>query len=101
MTRPRGADEAPRPEGGELEGASPDLARRPAGLSVPRERGCLGSVVAAAGVLLGSVYVANPTLGLFELLPDNLPLFGNLDEAAATTLIVLGLQYLFGRRPRD
>jgi hypothetical protein len=70
-------------------------------LPVPRERGCLGSVVAAAGVLLGGVYVANPTMGLFELLPDNLPLFGNLDEAAATTLIVLGLQYLFGRRPRD
>jgi hypothetical protein len=101
VTPPRGADEAPRPDGGEPDGPTPGLARRPAGLPVPRERGCLGSVVAAAGVLLGGVYVANPTMGLFELLPDNLPLFGNLDEAAATTLIVLGLQYLFGRRPRD
>jgi uncharacterized membrane protein YkvA (DUF1232 family) len=29
------------------------------------------------------VYLLNPTFGLFELLPDNLPIIGNLDEALA------------------
>jgi hypothetical protein len=38
---------------------------------------------------LGSVlYVLNPGWGIFEFLPDNLPLFGNLDEAAATGLVL-------------
>ncbi len=31
------------------------------------------------------VYLANPTFGLFELIPDNLPIIGNLDEAMAVT----------------
>jgi len=73
----------------------------PEALPAPRSRGCLGSAAAALGVLMGAVYVANPTFGLFELIPDNAPLIGNLDEAAATTLIILGLQYLFGRGRRD
>ena len=82
--------EAPRP-GGESTGTggeSPALPRR----------GCTGTFAAGLGVLFGGAYVANPTLGLFELLPDNFPLIGNLDEAAATTMLILGLQYLFGRR---
>ena len=33
----------------------------------------------------GLLYLLNPGAGIFELLPDNLPLIGNLDEAAATT----------------
>ncbi|MCX7001827.1 MAG: DUF1232 domain-containing protein [bacterium] len=48
----------------------------------------------------------NPTAGIFELLPDNIPIVGNLDEAAATT-ILLGCLGYFGidisrwfRRPR-
>jgi hypothetical protein len=68
---------------------------------VPEEsgsRGCIGSVSALAGVVLGGLYLTNPTAGLIELIPDTIPLFGNLDEAAATTMLVLGLQYLFGRR---
>ena len=81
--------------------ARPPARTEPAGLPVPRRRGCLGSAAAVAGVVLGAVYVANPTFGVFELIPDNAPLIGNLDEAAATTLIILGLQYLFGRGRRD
>jgi uncharacterized membrane protein YkvA (DUF1232 family) len=34
------------------------------------------------------LYIANPTGGLFELIPDNLPVVGNLDEAAATALLI-------------
>ena len=41
--------------------------------------------------LVGLVYVLNPTLGIFELLPDNLPIVGNLDEGLAYILILLGL----------
>ncbi len=33
--------------------------------------------------LLSGAYLANPTLGVFELVPDNLPFVGNLDEGAA------------------
>lgn len=49
-------------------------------------------LVAAAGVL-GLVYLINPTAGVFELIPDNLPLVGNLDEAAACALVLAALRY--------
>ena len=42
--------------------------------------------------LVGGCYMLNPTGG-FDLLPDNLPLLGNLDEAGATTLVLLALSY--------
>lgn len=58
--------------------------------------------------LLGIVavlYLINPTAGVFELLPDNLPLIGNLDEAFATALLIAVLREFgidvskwFGRR---
>jgi len=41
--------------------------------------------IAGAGAVL---YLLNPTAGLFELLPDVLPGVGNLDEAAATGLLI-------------
>lgn len=71
---------------------------KPAGAVTSRDRGCLGSGLALLGVVLGALYIINPTAGLIELIPDNIPLFGNVDEAAATTMLVLGLQYLFGRK---
>lgn len=49
--------------------------------------------------LLALVYLANPSAGLFELLPDNLPIIGNLDEAAATLLLLNCLAYFGGRIP--
>ena len=64
----------------------------------PKQKSCFGSLMALGGVVFGGIYVINPGAGFIELIPDNIPLFGNLDEAAATTLLVLGLQYLFGRR---
>ena len=49
--------------------------------------------------LLGLVYILNPTAGFIELIPDNLPLIGNLDEGVAMMLIWYGLVELFeGRR---
>ncbi len=37
--------------------------------------------------IVGLAYLLNPTAGIFELLPDNLPIIGNLDEGAAALLI--------------
>ncbi len=64
-------------------------------------------VVFCLGVL-AALYLLNPTAGVFELIPDNLPLVGNLDEAAAVALLVMCLKYfgfelpdIFRRGRRD
>ncbi|MCK4691410.1 MAG: DUF1232 domain-containing protein [Desulfuromonadales bacterium] len=47
-------------------------------------------------VLLGLfclIYLLNPGAGIFELIPDNLPFIGNLDEAAALTTLLMCLKY--------
>jgi len=51
-------------------------------------------LVALAGII-SLLYMLNPTLGLFELLPDNLPFVGNIDEATAT-MVLLGAMRYFG-----
>jgi uncharacterized membrane protein YkvA (DUF1232 family) len=43
--------------------------------------------------LLAVLYLLNPTAGLFEIIPDNLPIIGNLDEAAAVALLLMCLKY--------
>ncbi len=43
--------------------------------------------------LLSVLYLLNPTAGVFEILPDNLPFIGNLDEAAAVALLLMCLRY--------
>jgi hypothetical protein len=48
-------------------------------------------VLAVAAAAL--IYLTNPTLGIFEFLPDNLPIIGNIDEAGATMLLVGALRY--------
>lgn len=50
----------------------------------------------AGYVLLGLVsvaYLLNPTAGVFELIPDNLPVIGNLDEVGAVLLLLKSLQH--------
>ena len=39
------------------------------------------------------VYLFNPTAGVIELIPDNIPVIGNLDEAAAVTILISCLAY--------
>ena len=57
--------------------------------------------------ILALLYLLNPTAGIFELLPDNLPLLGNLDEAGAMLLLANVLAWYgidlnrFGRRLRS
>jgi len=51
--------------------------------------------------VLGLIYILNPTAGFLELLPDNLPIVGNLDEGAASLLIWYGLVEFFeGRKQK-
>lgn len=61
----------------------------------PQQSG-LGRLAAYVGVLIGAGYLLNPTAGFIELIPDNLPIIGNLDEAAATALLIYCVQYLRG-----
>ena len=86
---PAPSEERPRLERGETPAPVPS----PTG-----PRSCMGSLTALLGALLGGAYILNPTAGLFELAPDNAPLVGNLDEAAAAALLIFGLRYLFSRR---
>ncbi|MEM7034151.1 MAG: hypothetical protein AAF629_31710 [Chloroflexota bacterium] len=37
--------------------------------------------------LVGLIYILNPTWGIIELIPDNLPFVGNIDEGVAAVLI--------------
>jgi len=43
--------------------------------------------------LLSVIYLLNPTAGFFELIPDNIPIIGNLDEATAVALLLMCLRY--------
>jgi uncharacterized membrane protein YkvA (DUF1232 family) len=43
--------------------------------------------------LFSLIYLFNPGAGIFEIIPDNLPLIGNLDEAAALTTLLMCLKY--------
>ncbi len=44
------------------------------------------------GMLLSGIYILNPTAGVWEIIPDNLPIVGNLDEAAMVTLFLYCLR---------
>ena len=55
--------------------------------------------------IIAVIYLVNPTAGLIELIPDNFPVIGNLDEAGAVAILVNTLGYygidmtrLYGRR---
>ena len=40
-----------------------------------------------------AIYLINPTAGFLELLPDNIPGFGNIDEGLATLILINTLNY--------
>ena len=49
-------------------------------------------LVAVVGVI-ATLYLLNPTAGFIELIPDNIPVIGNLDEAGATVILMSCLGY--------
>jgi hypothetical protein len=48
--------------------------------------------VALVGIL-SALYLLNPGFGLFEFIPDNIPIIGNLDEGTAMYLLISSLAY--------
>lgn len=51
------------------------------------------SVIVVFVGILSVLYLLNPTAGIFELIPDNIPGLGNLDEATAVFLLISCLRY--------
>ena len=45
--------------------------------------------------VIAFIYILNPTAGVLEILPDNLPFVGNLDEGVAFMLLWYGLVEFF------
>jgi len=45
--------------------------------------------------VLGFIYILNPTMGVFEFIPDNIPVIGNLDEGVAFMLVLAGFVEFF------
>lgn len=67
----------------------------------------LKEMLILATAALALIYLANPTAGVFELIPDVFPIVGNLDEAGAVLIVVNTLRYygldltaLYGRSGR-
>lgn len=87
-------ERAPRTVSGHVPARVPVVAAA----SSTRPRSAWRTGGAMLGATLATVYILNPTLGVFELLPDVLPGIGNLDEAAATALLIACVRVL--RRPR-
>jgi hypothetical protein len=42
---------------------------------------------------ISGLYLLNPTAGVFEIIPDVIPIIGNLDEATALALLLSGLNF--------
>ena len=52
--------------------------------------------------VIGVIYLLNPTAGIIEFLPDNLPFIGNLDESVAVMLVIAGIvELLEGKKYRE
>lgn len=50
--------------------------------------------LALLGAILSVIYLINPTAGILEIIPDNLPVIGNLDEATIVAILIGCLRYL-------
>lgn len=76
--------------------------------SPPEEkRNVLTSLIVGGIGVVSALYLFNPTAGVLELIPDNIPVIGNLDEAAAAAMLISVLSYfgvdlgnLFGKARR-
>lgn len=64
----------------------------------PNKRSFLKNIGMIVAGLIAIIYLLNPDAGIIELIPDNIPIIGNLDEVAATILLFKVLSY-FGWNP--
>lgn len=58
-----------------------------------KDANVLKSVLVVFIGVLATLYLVNPTAGLLEFLPDNLPIVGNLDEVGATAILISCFAY--------
>ncbi len=72
------------------------------------KRNVVSSIIVGLIGAFSAIYLVNPTAGFIELIPDNIPIVGNLDEAGAVMLLISCLAYfgvdlggLFGRKPKQ
>ena len=63
------------------------------------------SYLVLLAAIFSAIYLINPGAGFIELLPDNIPFIGNLDEATATAILLACARYFgfdiakfFGRK---
>ena len=68
-------------------------------------QGCLKRLLAQIGAVLSGAYLLNIGYGIVDLIPDNLPVAGNLDEVIASLILFvcldalgIGPQRLFRRK---
>ena len=54
----------------------------------------LKGILIILGGIIGLIYIINPGAGIIEIIPDAVPIIGNLDEAGATLLILGALRYI-------
>lgn len=53
----------------------------------------LKELVILALAAIAVLYLINPTAGILEFIPDNLPVVGNIDEAGATLILLNTLRH--------
>lgn len=52
------------------------------------------NIIAVVLLLLGALYLTNLTAGVIEFLPDNIPIYGNMDEGVAGAMLWQGIRIL-------
>lgn len=48
--------------------------------------------------LASIIYLLNPTAGIFEIIPDNIPFIGNIDEGLASFILISAFEYFRGKQ---
>jgi len=74
----------------------PEADRTRTGFAPPQSRDVtwVGRALAVGGALLSAIYLANLGVGVVELIPDNIPVAGNIDEVLFTLLLIYCLRRL-------
>lgn len=91
-------DSSPAADAPEPAQAGPRPQPQPQAPAAP-ERSGLNKAVAVGLCVLSAMYLLNPTAGILEFIPDNIPLLGNLDEGTAIFVLLGSLRYLGVRIP--
>jgi len=54
-------------------------------------------ILSIIALIFSGLYLINPTAGVFEIIPDNIPGLGNLDEATAVAVFLWALAIIRGK----